>query len=748
MTEETQGFRWSSYPINPADCPLPASQESLDSRSEAAARSYSADRNTVGDIDATQIPLPLSDVDSLAEGSPRAHAPYSPQRPDLILRDNVKESGRHKTAIIEPARFSYMEKVRLYASEVPNLGIVSSNEVRFPSAGKLLCYDFDIRYKKPKRRRKMAQWHSQNVMGDFRQAVLEGISSSTYLRLALVEDLSPDLMEVIGSVMDVSPEFFEEHLRNAGYQNDEDKDSSGTWSIDASPKGYASLNWFRPVLPTIRLANFRSSLIAGKGRQASCPYQCGRMHPVELTTNIFRRNWDLSSEPNVQSARSQKAFPTAWEEKMTFCTKQVDNCTIVLLLLDPLPTIRQQSDCMKGGPKGPEDFSAFRNVKLRGPSIFASSDSLFGARPVSQIKGSLIPKSTMKVIEDWIMHKTPEGSYLPPLEVLFTVLHGDVTGLVEVMRSALEDIREKSASTTILQVEEYVLHWRSTLNRYRYELSRLLRRLSGFSRFVHTRIESGSGLDRNPKSNSLRDLLDTKSSHSLVEEATREVKETLDEIDGLFNALRAEMSIADSRRSIAEAESVSKLTEFAFLFVPLTFAASIFSMQIRQFQSSVPLSYFIAASIILLFLSYSMRLAIRSPRLAEFKRKCYRLAREEAAIPDSRRLGTHELLRWAFLQTRPTLQRAVIWTLKVSFPAALVSALFGAFSVPVLLLWTRGTNPGFAAVITVVVIPINFVVCWFLLSAILDYLGFSWKDAWRRRKRILDFEGDAHSIND
>ena len=354
----------------------------------------------------------------------------------------------------------------------------------------------------------------------------------------------------------------------------------------------------------------------------------------------------------------------------------------------------------------------------------------------------------MQVIEDWIKYKTPEGSYLQPMEVLFTVIHGDVISLAEVMRSALEDIREKSASTTVLQVEEYVLHWRSILNRYRFELSRLLRRLSDFSRFVHTRVESRSGMDRRPNSDLPADSFDTKSSHDLVEDATREIKETLEEIDRLYNALRAEMSIADSRRSIAEAESVSKLTELAFIFIPLTFAASIFSMQIQQLQSTVPLSYFIVASVILLFLSYSMRLGIRSPKLAEFKRKCYRLAREEAEIPESRPLGTHELLRWAFLQTQPTLQRAIIWAVKVSFPVALVLVVTGALSIPIILLWTRGTDSGFATVITVIVLPINFVVAWVLLVAILDVLDFSWKDVWREKGRVLDFEGSAESIED
>ena len=330
MSEGTEGFRRSSRLIGPAKIAQPVLNESLIPRSEAAREGVRADQNTIGDIGMAQIPRPPADVRPLAGEGPHDQAINNSQRTKAVPHDNTptKVPDQARTFIVEPNRPTYMGKVRSYASEMPNLSVVSSQEVRFPSAGKLVCYDFDIGRKKPKYKQTMKHWNSQTVMNDFRQAVLEDISPSTYLRLALVEDLSPDLMEVVGSVLNMSPELFEEHLRNAGYQSDEDKDQPGTWGLNASPKGYASISWHRPVLPTIQLTNFRSSLVSRKGLQASCVSKCGDWHPVELTTNIFRRNWDLSSEPESQPPKLQKAFPTAWEEKLTFWTKQVDRCRV------------------------------------------------------------------------------------------------------------------------------------------------------------------------------------------------------------------------------------------------------------------------------------------------------------------------------------------------------------------------------------------------------------------------------------
>lgn len=64
--------------------------------------------------------------------------------------------------------------------------------------------------------------------------------------------------------------------------------------------------------------------------------------------------------------------------------------------------------------------------------------------------------------------------------------------------------------------------------------------------------------------------------------------ELLNHVEGLkdrtertFGALMSSIAIVESQRAISQAESISRLTELAFLFIPLGFATSTFGMQIQ-----------------------------------------------------------------------------------------------------------------------------------------------------------------------
>lgn len=78
----------------------------------------------------------------------------------------------------------------------------------------------------------------------------------------------------------------------------------------------------------------------------------------------------------------------------------------------------------------------------------------------------------------------------------------------------------------------------------------------------------------------------------------------------------ANMSVVESKRGTAEAESVTKLTQLAFLFIPLTFSASIFSMQVKELDASrKSIAAFFILAIIITTASYALRLLIRKRKL-------------------------------------------------------------------------------------------------------------------------------------
>ncbi|KAI9702191.1 MAG: hypothetical protein M1820_006273 [Bogoriella megaspora] len=721
-----------------------------------AIQSLLAENDIEGEIrDAAAIPLPASPAHSLVEEINREQPvpsqlhtippnavevdPNSLLRPPARYMDFSHVRNQPST---DPTFASYRGRVRLLARYMPKLKIVSTNKCRSPYSGRMACFDFASQSFKASRVTHFpSRIDSQNAVREAQLSIFKNILPTTTLRLLLVEDLSPLLINLLGDAFQMSPEFFEEHLRSSGYQFEDEGNTSNAWGTDAALKGFGSIGWHRPASALLD-SNGRNLLLEGKGWSTQCA-NCSLLHLFDPTTNIFRRVWDLSSDPNIV-ASSSKPTPTALEEKATFWTRRVGNCKIVVMLLDPLQIIQPRIDNTLYDPEN-HSLCPLLPMRMRGPSLLISHGNLSVDQEIAILRNSLTPKSTMKVLEDWFDQGDHMGSHpCPhPMEALVTIIHGDVINLTEVIRSTLEDIREKSASRSVLQVEEHVLHWRSSLNRFRYELARLQRRLLTFSRLIHKGTESRVGTDQSWTTDSGPDTLGTDGSRDLVEDASIQIKETLEEVDGLFNALRAEMAIADSRRGIIEAESVSKLTELAFVFIPLTFAASLFSMQIHQLDSPVPLSSFAAASVIILSISYTMRLTIRSPRVAEFKRTCFRLAREEAGIPDSRPLGTSQLLRWALLQIQPV----VFWFAKVLFPIVAALITMGALSTPLILLWNRRSNFGYSAVITVVVLPINAVVTWMLLRALMQILDFSWKKTWRKRWfRESDDEEDGLEI--
>jgi len=83
------------------------------------------------------------------------------------------------------------------------------------------------------------------------------------------------------------------------------------------------------------------------------------------------------------------------------------------------------------------------------------------------------------------------------------------------------------------------------------------------------------------------------------------------------------MGILESRRGIAEAESVTRLTEFAFFFIPITLTAGALSMQAIELKNSVPLWAFFTISFSLIMTIYATRLLIGSLVMVTFMRNCW-----------------------------------------------------------------------------------------------------------------------------
>ena len=156
-------------------------------------------------------------------------------------------------------------------------------------------------------------------------------SEQLQLRLIVANDLSTDLIHCLGTSLSISPEIYEEHLVNSGWQNGTDNDQQPeTWITRNMKKPYMSLRWYRPVKRAVqrpssaidRLEFLKSptdpfrwieavQIKSGEPRKV--------IHVSRPATNILRQNWDIKTDAEAES--STGGF-IAWEERATVWNKR------------------------------------------------------------------------------------------------------------------------------------------------------------------------------------------------------------------------------------------------------------------------------------------------------------------------------------------------------------------------------------------------------------------------------------------
>ncbi|KFY53508.1 hypothetical protein V496_07529 [Pseudogymnoascus sp. VKM F-4515 (FW-2607)] len=113
----------------------------------------------------------------------------------------------------------------------------------------------------------------------------------------------------------------------------------------------------------------------------------------------------------------------------------------------------------------------------------------------------------------------------------------------------------------------------------------------------------------------------------------RDANKTKSHIRDLTNRHVSLWALRESRKSIEEAVSVKRLSQLAYLFLPLTFTSSLFSMNIRELKDN-PISAFIITAIIMTLLSLVLwwilgiyrRIAASFPIVSRYVRTLARFA--------------------------------------------------------------------------------------------------------------------------
>jgi Mg2+ and Co2+ transporter CorA len=164
------------------------------------------------------------------------------------------------------------------------------------------------------------------------------------------------------------------------------------------------------------------------------------------------------------------------------------------------------------------------------------------------------------------------------------------------MALTLDDIDAKMSDNTLLQTN--ALAWRRLLCSWRVSLVEYATRLLE----IKTKLQPLQTTDASLFESTTRasEVIGARTDTTILEEEQKLLQLYQILVDGLhkieqrvdrsFQAIMSSMSILESEKAIAQGAAITRLTELAFFFIPLSFAATFFSMQI-QVRALDPFAY-------------------------------------------------------------------------------------------------------------------------------------------------------------
>ncbi|KAJ5663110.1 Mg2+ transporter protein CorA-like/Zinc transport protein ZntB [Penicillium longicatenatum] len=563
------------------------------------------------------------------------------------------------------------------------------------------------------------------ILNDNDIAILGHANSSVKQRLILVEDLSKPTIDALGITFSINPEFFEEHLLDSNYAGSRHNEPPArTWKTATFPKSHISFKWIRPVYrqPTYFSHRDLSDLLEKWTEHFT---RHGNVI-TKVTTNIFRMEWGLWTDP-TKTVRMEREC--GLEEKVSIWKGQLRgrDTEIVIVLLDPLPEISEyhrdwsmnkkedsirwgdvvsersmpESDMMEEGlgglfiaePRRVRDGRTFSRMwadmivrrRLRKPvevaEMFESDDEepeglrkviitqmaprksldvdlnqIFrSSRPAVNFGNQLSQtKSTQASIRE-AFERT--GAPVGLLEPLLEIIRRDTSTLLQHLGQILDEVEVDILDDT--KMEDRLALWRQIIHRAQRELPELKNSLDPLHKF---------GLTVTPQTVSTEAPSELANSIQEYEKLPDDIDQMIERLRVTSASLTSNMGLLESRRSIDEAHAVTRLTELAFIFIPLSFATSVFGMQIEPFANPVPMWNFFVVAISVTAFSYLMRMTMRSQWLtrlkAEVKYDVRKYAEKHGQPVQSRSLSMLLILQWLSSRSGSSIYSAVKWITK------------------------------------------------------------------------------------
>lgn len=583
---------------------------------------------------------------------------------------------------------------------------------------------------------------------DFTAAILNGVPAITDTRLLLVDDLSSKLIHVLHTCPGVGLEFFEEHLLNAGWHSNEYEDMElSTWNTTTDfVKDYVSVRWLKPVWSRVKLHPSEipdkwNEKISDKSRilhsteplvnilrlpwEAKLQYedfsaweerasvwstqlgQCRIMlllldpMPVirHTKTNEKVQGW-LRSPPQVQSRYGKRILgsrqkledqdPENGKSRIKISTSGVSRFAQLFLRGFKFSTSGRMNDeaipPAESRRESGSRKSAQRSVREDAQLADSYKDYCmfigFSVRVALTIySDTMIPENKQRLAREMRCYSTtntlkqllqPHEVLVPhrstPLGSLFQIIVHDTFKILQFMDRALNEMDLEMLDDMLVQMQ--IDDWRRILHDFDTELRTMESSIPDFADFVLVTQRRDSH---------------AAAIHELLGRFKKHVTQVQGRTESTHRSLMATMSLIESKRGISEAESVTKLTEWAFFFIPLTFTATLFSMQVKELDGSTSVSFFVAVALAITICSYGLRLVIRSPRFLGIWRRWGKVIRVEQGIQRSSPITTSAVLSWVWHRLRTH-------TLPVYIVIAMATLLAA--------LWTRPLREGMKIGIT------------------------------------------------
>ena len=337
----------------------------------------------------------------------------------------------------------------------------------------------------------------------------------------------------------------------------------------------------------------------------------------------------------------------------------------------------------------PIDRCIFEGLYPRGPVV--DDDLLMNPENTNLLAAYLDrTKATAATFEDWLTHSDGrKPTVVDPashLVYLFEIVHSDTMNTLRHMEFSLREIGQHILDDSLIQ--QRLVRWRHLLERFGTELQQLEDSLRNFAVFINSSGPHHTIKTRNPETHS-------SPIKKLLEDSVSQINSVRQLTTRSHKSLMANMSIVESKRGIAEAESVTKLTELAFFFIPLTFSASIFSMQVKELNASrISIAAFFILATIITSASYALRLVIRSQNFIRVQRELLKNIRHDASLAPGAPIPTGLFIASVL---RRTWRRIGLLTIIVTFQVALLVTLISV-------LWTRELNHAFKILLTILLL--------------------------------------------